>query len=209
MIVSQPPSELPDNWLWTPLGDVINHHLGGGTPSKNNPIFWDGEIFWASVKDIGKSKYLDETIDKITEEGLANSSSNLVPPNNLIIVTRMGLGKISINRVPVAINQDLRALFLSSLMDIDYFYIFFQTQGFEGTGLTVKGIKVDELLATPFPLPPLAEQHRIVAKVDELMALCDRLEAARTERETTRKPAGLGKPRPPQRARPRPGGVSE
>jgi type I restriction enzyme S subunit len=180
------PYEIPKSWKWVRLGETINAHLGGGTPSKSNAAYWDGGIYWASVKDVGKSKFLDETIDKISEAGLANSSSNLIPPGNLIVVTRMGLGKVSINRVPVAINQDLRALFLSSFSAIDYYYIFFKTHGFEGTGLTVKGVKVEELLYIAFPLPPLAEQHRIVAKVDKLMALCDQLEAANTERERSR-----------------------
>jgi len=178
--------EIPTNWKWVPLGDTVNSHLGGGTPSKNNSTYWDGDIFWASVKDVGKGKYIDDTIDRITEAGLVDSSSNLIPPGNLIVVTRMGLGKVSINRVPIAINQDLRALSLSSLAAIDYYYIFFKTHGFEGTGLTVKGIKVEELMNIAFPLPPLAEQHRIVAKVDELMILCDQLEAAKIEREQRR-----------------------
>jgi type I restriction enzyme S subunit len=181
--VQDVPYEIPKHWKWVKLAATVNQHFGGGTPSKNISAYWQGDIYWASVKDVGKDKYIDETIDRISAAGLADSSSNLIPPGNLIVVTRMGLGKVSINRVPIAINQDLRALCLPSLAVIDYHYIFFKTHGFVGTGLTVKGIKVEELLNIPFPLPPLAEQHRIVAKVAELMALCDRLEAARCERD--------------------------
>jgi type I restriction enzyme S subunit len=180
------PFNAPEGWKWTRLGDLVNNHFGGGTPSKSNSSYWDGDIFWASVKDIGKTKYVDKTIDLITKTGLENSSSNLIPAGNLIVVTRMGLGKVSINRVPMAINQDLRALILSSFASIDFYYIFFKTASYEGSGLTVKGIKVEELLNFPFPLPPLAEQHRIVAKVDELMKLCDELEATQAKREKRR-----------------------
>jgi type I restriction enzyme S subunit len=180
------PYELPSSWIWVPLGAVVVSHVGGGTPSKSNAAYWGGSIPWASVKDIGKAKYVAATLDSITPEGLASSSSKMVEPNSLIVVTRMGLGKLSINTIPMAINQDLRALTLSGLVSIDFIYNFFRTHQYEGSGLTVKGIRVEELLGTWLPLPPLAEQHRIVAKVDELMALCDRLEAARAEREAAR-----------------------
>ena len=178
--------KIPSSWGLVPLTAILVKHLGGGTPSKNNKDYWNGSIPWASVKDVGKSKYLDRTIDYITEAGLENSSSNLIEPGNLVVVTRMGLGKISINRISVCINQDLRALILSDLISVDYAYNFFLTHDFVGSGLTVKGIKLNELLSIPFPLPPIAEQRRIVAKVDELMVLIDRLEQTRKVRADTR-----------------------
>jgi type I restriction enzyme S subunit len=181
------PWNVPASWAWVGLGQIINKHFGGGTPSKSNPSYWNGDIPWASVKDVGRSKYLDDTIDRITIEGLQYSSSNLIPSGCLIVVTRMGLGKISINRVPLAINQDLRALSISAVVEIDYAYLFMKTLDYRGTGLTVKGIRINELLSTQFPLPPLAEQRRIIARVDELLALCGRLEVTRAERESRRK----------------------
>ena len=180
------PYQIPSNWRWALLRDVLDGHVGGGTPSKNIPGYWDGDIPWASVKDVGKSKYVQHTLDRITPDGLRNSSSHLVLPGHLIVVTRMGLGKVSINTIPLAINQDLRALSPSRAVSVDYLYIFFKTFTPEGSGLTVKGIRVEDLLGTQLPLPPLEEQHRIVAKVDELMGLCDQLEAAQKERERHR-----------------------
>jgi type I restriction enzyme S subunit len=149
---------------------------GGGTPSKQNPRYWGGNIPWASVKDLGKGKFLESTVDHITELGLKESSSNLIPVGRVIVCTRMGLGKIAINRIATAINQDLKALTISEHIDIDYFYNLYGTLDIKGSGMTVSGIKQDALLSMPIPLPPLAEQHRIVAKVDQLMALCDELE---------------------------------
>ena len=169
------PVETPQGWSIVRLSDVILGNVGGGTPSKAEPSYWGGDIPWASVKDIGKSKFVCDTQDR-TAIGLARSSANLVPAGNIILVTRMGLGQLSINTIDLAINQDLRAIFLSKHVDIDYCYNYFLTCKIEGAGMTVKGIKLDDLLAMQFPLPPLAEQRRIVAKVGELMALCDALE---------------------------------
>ncbi len=177
---------LPNKWCWARMGELILDITGGGTPSKNNPSYWGGDIPWASVKDVGKTKYLDSTIDSITPKGLQESSSNLIPKGRVIICTRMGLGKISINRVDVAINQDLKALWLPENLEIDYFFNFFLTQEVKGTGMTVAGIRQDALLNMPIPLPPLEEQKRIVAKVDQLMALCDELEARQQKQQQGR-----------------------
>jgi type I restriction enzyme S subunit len=172
----------PAHWAPCRLGDLVLTITGGGTPSKSSSAYWGGEIPWASVKDIKDHKYITSTEDRITEDGLKNSSSNLIPPGRVIVCTRMGLGKLVINQVAIAINQDLKALELPSEVSVDYFYILYRTRNIKGKGTTVSGIKQDQLLALPVALPPIDEQIRIVAKVDELMALCDELEAQQQDR---------------------------
>lgn len=167
--------EIPNNWEWVRLGNCIMTVIGGGTPSKNNSEYWNGEIPWASVKDLKDEMYLNKTIDRITRKGLDNSSSNVVPKNNIIISTRMGLGKIQINVIDVAINQDLKAIFLPKGMSMKYFYYFYKSLSIMGSGMTVKGIRQEELLNIPFPLPPLNEQYKIVEKIEELFKQCDQL----------------------------------
>ncbi|OBQ29658.1 MAG: hypothetical protein AN483_09340 [Aphanizomenon flos-aquae MDT14a] len=178
--------KLPSSWEWTRLGSIINSLTGGGTPSKNNPLFWGGDIPWASVKDLKGNKYLTTTIDYITEKGLHQSSSNFILKGKVIICTRMGLGKIAINTIDVAINQDLKAIELAEGIDVNYFYNFYLTQNIVGTGVTVSGIRQSELINFLVPLPPLNEQKRIVTKVDKLMKLCDELETKLTQTQTER-----------------------
>ena len=146
------PYDLPDGWEWCRLGNVILQNIGGGTPSKSVSEYWNGDVPWASVKDLS-GKYLSSTRDRITKKGLLNSTSNLIPSGNVIVCTRMGLGKISINTIKLAINQDLRALFVSKYINIHYFIYYYQGLSIVGSGMTVKGITIDELNNLFFPLP--------------------------------------------------------
>lgn len=164
--------DIPENWMWVRLGEMILNHIGGGTPDKSNEAYWNGDIPWMSVKDVHQdSMYADRIIDSITPAGLENSSSNLIEANRLIVVMRMAVGRAVINKLPVAINQDLRALFFRDNVTQEYILRIFKILKFETSGMTVKGIKLWVLLNTPIPLPPLAEQKRIVAKLDELLPL--------------------------------------
>jgi len=166
------PFSIPVSWEWVRLGDVVLENIGGGTPSKMNPSYWGGNIKWASVKDLN-CDYLSDTFDSITPSGLEDSSSNIIPAGNIIVCTRVGLGKIAINTVDIAINQDLRGLFLSSNIYTKFFINYYHTLSIKGTGTTVKGISVDILHNYLLPLPPLAEQQRIVARIEELMPLVE------------------------------------
>lgn len=174
------PFEIPEGWEWVRLGEVLLADLGGGTPSKANPIFWKPEIPWASVKDIADEQmYLTSTKDMISIEGLKNSASNLIAEGSLIVVTRMGLGRVVIPSIKCAINQDLRALFPSSQVSTKYLFYAYRTLSFIKRGLTVSGIRREELLSKLVPLPSFAEQQRIVSKIESLFALCEQLESRR------------------------------
>ena len=167
------PFEIPDNWKWVSIQELIEKDLGGGTPSKAVPEYWDnGNIPWASVKDFSAAEggYLVDTIDHITQEGLENSSANLADEKSIVICMRMGLGKIARVAKPMAINQDLRAIWLNKAVLEDYFVLFYSTLRIEGRGMTVAGIRKDELMSMVFPLPPISEQKRIVEKIQQVMS---------------------------------------
>jgi type I restriction enzyme S subunit len=165
------------------------------TPSMNRSDFWDGDIVWLSPKDIKSDEVADSEL-RISAIGLAETRLELYRPGCLFMVARSGILKrtfpVSINRVPAAANQDIKVL--APFLDGQERYLQIMFRGLTDfllqelvkTGTTVQSLKYAEFEQQPFPLPPLAEQHRIVAKVDALMGLCDRLEAARASREGLR-----------------------
>lgn len=169
------PFELPAGWEWVRLGTLFNSIQSGGTPSKINPAFWGGDIPWASVKDLGSSQYISKTQDYITEAGLL-SGSKLADSGDVLICTRMGLGKIAITSCPIAFNQDLKAVKLTSHIIPNFFFNTYSTVKIKGTGTTVEGIKQEQLVNYITGFPPFNEQNKIVVKVKELMSLCDQLE---------------------------------
>lgn len=167
--------DLPNGWAWCRVGNLFKTIQSGGTPSKRESTYWEGDIPWASVKDLGKSLLLADTQDHISQEGL-EAGSKLANKGDLLICTRMGLGKIGIVSTPMAFNQDLKAVSVTKYVHTDFFLNSYRTIKIKGTGTTVAGITQDQLLNYIFALPPEQEQNRIVTKVDELMSLCDQLE---------------------------------
>ncbi|MBE0508724.1 MAG: restriction endonuclease subunit S [Marinospirillum sp.] len=166
---------IPEGWCAEELGNLAKKIEGGGTPSRNEPSFWGGSIPWATVKDL-RGTALCNTQESITEAGLENSSSKLIPANTLILACRMAVGKAVFFDRDVAINQDLKAFYPRS--DVDWRFLLqwyvAKSHVIEGlaTGSTVKGIRLENLKTLPINTPPLPEQKKIAAillSVDEVI----------------------------------------
>lgn len=180
------PLEAPPHWVWVRLLE-IGRLSGGMTPSMNRSDYWGGANVWLSPKDIKADEATDSEL-KITAKGLEETRLEAFPPGSLFIVARSGILKrtlpVTINRVAAAANQDMKVL-IPFMRGMDrYLQIMFRgltpfvLRQLVKTGTTVQSLKYAEFEIQPFPIPPLAEQQRIVAKVTELMSLCDRLEAS-------------------------------
>ena len=173
------PFSIPCNWKWAKIETIIAKDVGGGTPSKSISEYWDnGSIPWMSVKDFSSAQngVLEDTTDHITQAGLDNSSSNLVDENAIIICMRMALGKIVKIKRPMAINQDLRAIWMKPFVDNDFFVYFYSTLKVDGHGMTVVGMNKKQLMNYLMPIPPLAEQKRIVEKIEQVFSVLDAID---------------------------------
>jgi len=186
------PFQLPKGWEWVCLSN-IGVFTGGKTPSKANTSFWGGNIPWVTPKDMKVSLIYDSE-DHVTQlaidDGLAEISKD-----SILIVARSGILRrklpVAITKTICTVNQDLKVL---ALLDTSMAnYVALMLKGFESyilsnltkIGTTVESLMFDEFSKHYFMLPPLEEQHRIVAKVDELMALCDQLKARLNDAQTT------------------------
>ncbi|WP_425323064.1 restriction endonuclease subunit S, partial [Escherichia coli] len=176
------PFELPEGWEWIRLGN-IGEVKGGGTPSKNNPDFWKGNIPWVSPKDM-KVNYISKSQLNISKEAVLESSVHLIPENSLIFVVRgMILAHtfpVAITKKEVTINQDMKAISTNQLNTDFLIYLLKANEArviclvdrsSHGTCKLVS----DKLFNLVLPLPPLEEQFRITERINMLLAYCDRL----------------------------------
>ena len=168
------------------LGEICQF-MGGGTPSRKIKRYWNGDIPWATVKDL-KSDRISRTLESISRDGLENSASKVVPSGTVLLVTRVGLGKVAIADIDIAINQDIKAVLPSKDVLPEFLLWALKNLGptikERGTGATVKGVTLRDIKEMQIPLPSLKEQKRIVdilnrAATIELL----RTEAARRLRE--------------------------
>ena len=161
-------------WQTKNLGDLCDV-VGGGTPPKDKPAFYSGDIPWATVRDM-RQDVITETEFRITKDAVKSSATNIIPSGNVVIATRVGLGKVCLIAQDTAINQDLRGIVPHSDKTLVVRYLYWWLKSIadvivaEGTGATVQGVKLPFVKSLQIPVPPLAEQQRIVGLFDEAFA---------------------------------------
>ena len=179
---SEAPFEIPANWEWVRLGNLCKAS-SGKTPSTSQKEFWNGNVLWVTSKDV-KQKYIDST--QICLSDLGASSMQLYPPKTMIIVGRSGILRhslpVAILKKSATVNQDLKALVFKDNRIVEFIYAVIKGMEqhllhvYKKAGTTVDNLNFDLFLTAPIPLPPLAEQQRIVAKIEEAFAEIDAIE---------------------------------
>jgi type I restriction enzyme S subunit len=182
--------KVPATWRWVRLGTVCDI-AGGGTPRSDNATYFADEgIPWLTPADLNgyKEKRISRGRRCITPLGLANSSAQLLPAGSVLFSSRAPIGYVAIAGTALATNQGFKSCipFVTETNEFLYYYLMSAAARVdrEASGTTFREVSGKIVSQIPVPLPPLAEQKRIVAKVDELMTLCDQLEAQLQVRDT-------------------------
>ena len=162
----------------TKLRDICRFQ-SGGTPSRGTPAYFNGNVPWITTVALnGDVIDGNQAIEWITDEAIAKSAAKIVPPHSVMVGTRVGIGKVAINSVPMSTSQDIISLigidenkwdkkFICHLITANKEHLTSQARG-----ATIKGIKIEAIADLVLPEISLKEQARIsevIGKVDALM----------------------------------------
>lgn len=151
--------------------------VGGATPKSKVAEYWDGEIDWATPKDLAdlNGKEISSTPRKITASGLKSCAAEQLPAGSVLFSSRAPIGHIAINRVPMATNQGFKSFVPGPDLDASYLYWWLDANRRRlqsmGNGATFKEVSKAVVERISLPVPPLPEQQRIAAILDQADAL--------------------------------------
>ncbi len=168
--------ELPRGWTSATV-ETFSDVIGGGTPSTHKDEYWGGQIPWITSADIHGIRDIQPR-KKITNNAIRASATNLLPTGSIIVVTRVGLGKVALLEEPLCFSQDSHGLIFNT-DEIDGSYLTYYLSEavkrfkYEGRGTTISGVTKRQLQELPVLLPPLAEQRRIVGEIEKQFTRLD------------------------------------
>jgi type I restriction enzyme S subunit len=188
------PFEIPATWRWCRL-DQVGLVVGGGTPPSgetNNFAPGGAGIPWITPADLGKhvGTLIAHGARDLTPQGFSASSARMMPKGTVLFTSRAPIGYVAIAANAISTNQGFKSLVPSSLVAPEYVATYFRAFAprFDASapGTTFKEVSGKLVSAFAFPLPPLEEQKRIAAKIDEMMLFLDQLETVQAEEEQKR-----------------------
>ena len=186
------PFEVPDNWAWTTLGN-IGTWQAGGTPSRSNKSYYGGNIPWLKTGDLNDG-LITNIPEKITEDAVANSSAKINPTGSVLIAMYGAtIGKLGILTFPATTNQACCACIEYFAITQKYLFYFLLSHRdmfiAKGGGGAQPNISKEIIVNTAIPLPPLAEQERIVIEIEHWFALIDEIEQGKSDLQAVIKQA--------------------
>lgn len=169
--------DIPKGWIIEKLGDIC-FTTSGGTPSRKNADFYNGTIPWIKSGELDKG-LINKAEEYITEKAVKNSSAKIFPKGTLLIALYGAtIGKLGFLGIDAATNQAICGIYESEVIDLKYLnYLLFNKRNKlveQGAGGAQPNISQTILKNTDIPIPPLPEQHRIVAKIEELFSSLDK-----------------------------------
>ncbi len=172
------PFDIPESWCWCRLGE-LGDWKSGSTPSRTRPELYNGNIPWLKTGDLNNG-YIKEIPECISELALESCSMRLNPVGSVLIAMYGAtIGKVGILDIPATTNQACCACICSSGLFNKYLFYFLMSQktAFEqqAEGGAQPNISREKIVNYLFPLPPFAEQNRIVAAIEKFLPLCEKL----------------------------------
>ncbi|QOS14124.1 type I site-specific deoxyribonuclease subunit RmeS (plasmid) [Haloferax gibbonsii] len=164
--------DIPDTWEVERMNDVAEI-VSGGTPKKSTGEYWGGNIVWVTPTDVTGTAgmYISDSAEKITQEGLDNTSTYLLEPGAVLMTSRATIGEAVINTVPATTNQGFKSLVPEDRMHNEYLYYYVRTIANYlteiGGGSTFPEINKTDTENVRVPVPPLDEQKRIANVINQ------------------------------------------
>ena len=185
------PYDLPEGWEWVRLGNLVSKVGSGSTPKGGSKVYQEDGIKFIRSQNVYNDTLRLDDIVFISEEIHEKMKGTQVLPNDLLLnITGGSIGRCSL--VPqdfdtANVNQHVSIIRIIKGLNVRYFHKVLISRYIQNlimdvqVGMSREGLSKEKIELFPIPLPPLAEQERIVDKFDELMANCDQLEAKAEE----------------------------